>query len=34
MAKPDLAGIFLGNNALDGIYEDYFDFTGTVVLRF
>ena len=26
MAKPDLAGIFLGNNALDGIYEDYFDF--------
>ena len=26
MAKPELAGIFLGNNALDGIYEDYFDF--------
>ena len=26
MTKPDLAGIFLGNNALDGIYEDYFDF--------
>ena len=26
MPKPDLAGIFLGNNALDGIYEDYFDF--------
>ena len=25
-AKPDLAGIFLGNNALDGIYETYFDF--------
>ena len=26
MARPELAGIFLGNNALDGIYEDYFDF--------
>lgn len=26
MTKPDLAGIFLGNNALDGIYEEYFDF--------
>jgi len=26
MAKPELAGIFLGNNALDGIYEAYFDF--------
>lgn len=26
IAKPDLAGIFLGNNALDGIYETYFDF--------
>lgn len=26
MAKPELAGIFLGNNALDGIYEEYFDF--------
>ena len=26
MAKPDLAGIFLGNNALDGIYQEYFDF--------
>nr|BAR23733.1 putative phage tail protein [uncultured Mediterranean phage uvMED]BAR23748.1 putative phage tail protein [uncultured Mediterranean phage uvMED]BAR23799.1 putative phage tail protein [uncultured Mediterranean phage uvMED] len=26
MARPELAGIFLGNNALDGVYEDYFDF--------
>jgi hypothetical protein len=26
MARPELAGIFLGNNALDGIYEEYFDF--------
>jgi len=26
IAKPQLAGIFLGNNALDGIYEAYFDF--------
>ena len=26
MAKPDLAGIFLGNNVLDGIYDEYFDF--------
>lgn len=26
LAKPELAGIFLGNNALDGIYETYFDF--------
>lgn len=26
MARPELAGIFLGNNALDGIYEAYFDF--------
>ena len=26
MARPDLAGIFLGNNALDGIYQEYFDF--------
>jgi len=26
MERPDLAGIFLGNNALDGIYENYFDF--------
>jgi len=24
--RPELAGIFLGNNALDGIYETYFDF--------
>jgi len=26
MAKPDLAGIYLGNNALDSIYKDFFDF--------
>ena len=26
MARPELAGIFLGNNALDGIYRTYFDF--------
>jgi len=26
MARPELPGIFLGNNALDGIYEAYFDF--------
>ena len=26
MDRPDLAGIFLGNNALDALYEDYFDF--------
>ena len=26
MDRPDLAGIFLGNNALDAVYEDYFDF--------
>ena len=26
MRRPDLAGIFLGNNALDGIYQEYFDF--------
>ena len=26
MARPELAGIFLGNNALDGIYKSYFDF--------
>lgn len=26
MAKPDLAGIFLGNSALDSLYNDYFDF--------
>ena len=26
MAKPDLAGIFLGNAALDSIYSSYFDF--------
>lgn len=26
MNRPELAGIFLGNNALDGIYEEYFDF--------
>ena len=24
--KPDLSGIFLGNNALDSIYDDYFAF--------
>ena len=24
--RPDLAGIFLGNNALDALYDDYFDF--------
>jgi len=26
MAKPDLAGIYLGNNALDNIFASYFDF--------
>jgi len=26
MDRPELAGIFLGNNALDGIYSTYFDF--------
>jgi len=26
MARPDLAGIFLGNNTLDGIFNAYFDF--------
>lgn len=26
MAKPDLAGVYLGNAALDSIYTDYFDF--------
>lgn len=26
MDKPDLAGIFLGNAALDSIYDSYFDF--------
>ena len=26
MARPDLAGIYLGNNALDSIYKDFFDF--------
>lgn len=26
MAKPDLAGVYLGNNALDNIFKDYFDF--------
>ncbi len=26
IAKPQLSGVFLGNNALDGIYEAYFDF--------
>jgi hypothetical protein len=26
MPKPDLAGIFLGNNALDSIFTAYFDF--------
>ena len=26
MPKPELAGIFLGNNALDSIFSDYFDF--------
>lgn len=26
IARPELAGIYLGNNALDGIFNDYFDF--------
>ena len=26
MDRPELPGIFLGNNALDGIYDEYFDF--------
>ena len=26
MARPELGGIFLGNNALDGIFNAYFDF--------
>lgn len=26
MARPDLGGVFLGNNALDGIFNAYFDF--------
>ena len=26
MDRPDLRGIFLGNNALDAVYDDYFDF--------
>ncbi len=26
MSRPDLAGIFLGNNALDAVYKDYFEF--------
>lgn len=26
MPRPELAGIFLGNNALDGIFNAYFDF--------
>lgn len=26
MEKPDLAAIYLGNNALDNIFKDYFDF--------
>jgi hypothetical protein len=26
MARPDLAGVYLGNAALDSIYTDYFDF--------
>jgi len=26
IAKPDLAGIYLGNVPMDGIYSDYFDF--------
>ena len=25
MNRPELPGIFLGNNALDGLYEEYFD---------
>lgn len=38
MAPPDLAGILLGNNALDGIFKDFFDFywnegNGTARLR-
>ena len=26
MDRPELPGVFLGNNALDGIYDEYFDF--------
>lgn len=26
MSRPDLAGVFLGNNALDNIFAEYFDF--------